>query len=82
MVLLMFLIWLLTSIFYCSLLPPPVEWAQRRTTVFITICLEDCKKPEIKIESDKVYFKGSGGTDRKEHEVTLNLYAEIKPEVG
>lgn len=46
----------------------------------MTICLEDCKEPTIRIEKDKVYFKGIGGTDNKEHEVTINLYKEIDPD--
>lgn len=60
--------------------PPPVIWAQRQSFVFLTICLEDCKDPDIRIEPDKVYFKGVGGTDSKPHEVTINLYKEIDPE--
>jgi len=65
----------------CSVLPPPVMWAQRQQVVFVTICVEDCKNPDIKIEADKVYFKGVGGTEKKSYEVTLNLYKEIDPEV-
>lgn len=60
--------------------PPPVMWAQRHGVVFLTVCLEDCKNPEIRIEPDKVYFKGTGGTEKKEHEVTIDLYNEIDPE--
>ena len=55
-------------------------WAQRSGIIFITICLEDCKDPTLRIESDKIYFKGVGGTESKEHEVTINLYKEINPE--
>jgi prostaglandin-E synthase len=55
-------------------------WAQRQNTIFLTICLEDCKNPTLNIETDKIYFKGVGGTDKKEHEVTINLYKEIDPE--
>ncbi|XP_063988593.1 uncharacterized protein CG16817 isoform X2 [Diachasmimorpha longicaudata] len=60
--------------------PPPVMWAQRKSLLYVTICLEDCKDPTIKIEPEKVYFKGTGGTERKDHEVTINLYKEIDPE--
>lgn len=56
-------------------------WAQRAKTILLTICLEDCKKPDIKISNESVYFKGVGGTDKKEYEVTINLYKEIDPEV-
>lgn len=52
-------------------------WAQRRDLVYLTVCLEDCKDPVIKVETDKVYFKGIGGTEKKLHEVTINLFKEI-----
>lgn len=52
-------------------------WAQRNNILFVTICLEDSKDPDIKIESEMIYFKGIGGTDQKMHEVTINLFAEI-----
>ena len=36
---------------------------------FATVCLEDCKDPEIGVEEEeKLYFKGADGTDKKEHE--------------
>lgn len=60
--------------------PPAVMWAQRSCSVFLTICLEDCKSPEIKIEPEKLYFKGTGGTDKKDHELSINLYKEVDPE--
>lgn len=49
--------------------------------IFLTICLEDCKNPEIKINNDKIYFHGVGGTEKKDHEVTIPLFKEIDPEV-
>lgn len=60
--------------------PPSVMWAQRNNIIFLTICLEDCKNPEIKIDSDKLYFHGVGGTEKKDHEVTIPLFKEIDPE--
>ncbi|XP_045127878.1 co-chaperone protein daf-41-like isoform X1 [Portunus trituberculatus] len=61
-------------------LPPPVTWAQRKNIVFLTICLEDCRSPTIKFEDDKIYFKGSGGTEKKDYEYTYDLYKEIDTE--
>ncbi|XP_022184298.1 prostaglandin E synthase 3-like isoform X2 [Nilaparvata lugens] len=61
-------------------IPPPVLWAQRTNCVFLTICLEDCKNPDIKMENDKVIFNGVGGTEKKPHELTINLFKEIDPE--
>lgn len=57
--------------------PPPVMWAQRREILFVTICLEDCKDPEIHVKPQMIYFKGIGGTEQKMHEITINLYREI-----
>lgn len=54
-------------------------WAQRKDILYVTICLEDCKDPTMEIEPEKIYFKGEGGTDKKMHEVTINLYKEIEP---
>ncbi len=58
-----------------------VMWAQRPNLVFLTVCLEDCKSPEIDVKPDKLHFKGVGGTEKKEHEVTIEFYKEIDPEV-
>lgn len=55
-------------------------WAQRSAVVFLTINLEDVKNPEIKFSKDSVYFKGTGGLEKKEYEVTIPLYKEIDPE--
>lgn len=57
-------------------------WAQRPGLVFLTICLEDVKDPQIKVEPDKLYFKGVGGTEKKLHEVTVNFFKDVDPEVG
>ena len=56
-------------------------WAQRKNLVSLTINVEDCKNPEIKIEPTKVFFKGTGGPDKKSYEVTIELFGEINTEV-
>lgn len=66
-----------------GILPPSVAWAQRKNAIILTFNVEDCKNPEIRIEADKIYFKGVGGTDfteKKEYENTLELYGKIDPE--
>ena len=60
--------------------PPLVTWAQRPNLVFLTICLEDCKDPTIDVKPDSLKFCGKGGPDKKEHEVTINLFKEIDPD--
>jgi prostaglandin-E synthase len=56
-----------------------VIWAQRKNCIFLTICLEDCKDPEIKMEPGSIYFKGRGGADGKEYETTLELCDKVEP---
>jgi len=62
------------------LLPPPVLWAQRKNLLYVKVQLEDCRNPTIKVDKDSIYYKGKGGTDNKEYEVTLEFLKEIKPE--
>jgi len=59
--------------------PAPVTWAMRPDSVFVTICIPDCKDVTLNISEDKVYFKGTGG-DKKTYENTLELYQPIDPE--
>lgn len=63
-------------------LPPPVAWAQRKNLIFLTICLEDCRNPVIKIEENKIFFKGTGGTEKKDYEYTYELFKDIDTEVS
>ena len=59
---------------------PSVTWAQRPNCIFLTICLEDCQNPVIKVEPDGIFFHGVGGTDKKEYEVTIDLHDKILPD--
>ncbi|XP_076035755.1 cytosolic prostaglandin E synthase isoform X2 [Oratosquilla oratoria] len=61
-------------------IPPPVTWAQRKNVIFLTFCVEDISQPDIKIETNKVYFKGTGGAEKKNYENTLELYGEVDTE--
>uniref|UniRef100_A0A1B6F5A7 CS domain-containing protein n=1 Tax=Cuerna arida TaxID=1464854 RepID=A0A1B6F5A7_9HEMI len=63
-----------------QLRPPPTVWAQNSYHVFVTFNVEDCKDPEIKLEQKSIYFKGNGGTDKKDYEVLIELYGEILPD--
>ena len=57
-------------------------WAQRPKHIILAICLTDVKEPVIKVEKTKLYFKGVGGTEKKEHEVEIEFFKEIDVEVN
>jgi len=69
-------------LFFRAIPAPTVKWAQRANLLLLTICLEDVKEPTIQIEPTKLYFKGVGGTEKKLHEVTINFFKEIDPDVS
>jgi len=58
---------------------PVVLWAQRKDCVYLTIAVEDCKNADLKLEADKVVFKGDGG-DKNHYACTLTLNNKIKNE--
>lgn len=65
--------------------PPCVLWAQRADKLFLTVQLGDCKEPEIKLEKEKLYFKGKSDSiqqdaDHSEHEVTIEFCKPINVE--
>lgn len=59
-----------------------MTWAQRKNVIFLTICVEDCHNPTLNIEENKIYFKGSGGTEKKDYEYTYELFKEIDTQVS
>jgi prostaglandin-E synthase len=56
---------------------PPVEWAQRKDLLFVTIRAEDCKNPNIEITNDKLVVKGVGGTGKQPFECVLEFFKDI-----
>lgn len=67
---------------YFRPLIPPVIWAQRNSVVFVTICVEDCKNPDIKIEPEQIIFHSIAGLSQKVYEITIPLFATVDPEVN
>ncbi|KAK7109853.1 prostaglandin E synthase 3-like isoform X2 [Littorina saxatilis] len=63
-----------------SALHPHLEWAQRRDRVWLTVILENCQNPTYELKEKTFFFKGKGGTENLDHEITLELYGEIDPE--
>ena len=62
--------------------PPGCVWAQRPKHIILAVCLTDVKDPVIKVEKNKLYFKGVGGTEMKEHEVEMEFFKDIDVEVN
>lgn len=61
---------------------PPVIWAQRNNVIYVTICVEDCKKPDVKIEPEQIVFHSVAGLQQKIYDITIPLYAPVEPEVS
>jgi len=61
---------------------PSVVWAQRKNCILLTVCLDDCKSPDIKFEPTQFLFKGIGGSNQSEYEASIELYGEVDPETS
>jgi len=44
-----------------AVLIPPVQWAQRKDTLFVSLDLQDVKEEKINLENDKLNFSGTCG---------------------
>jgi len=61
-------------------LHPNAVWAQRNDVIFLTVQLEDCKDPTIKIEENSMTIKGHGGPEKKEYTLNVDFYEAIDTE--
>lgn len=59
--------------------PPQVLWAQRRDKILLTVVLENCVNPIIKLKENSLYFKGKGGSNLTEHEVLMEFNKTVDP---
>ncbi|XP_060865414.1 co-chaperone protein daf-41 [Metopolophium dirhodum] len=59
---------------------PPVIWAQRNDVVYVTICVEDSKNPDVKIETEQIVFHSVAGLEQKVYDITIPLYGAVEPE--
>jgi len=69
-------------LYYFRTLIPPVIWAQRNDVVYVTICVEDSKNPDIKIETEQIVFHSVAGLEQKVYDITIPLYGAVEPEVN
>ena len=70
------------NVIHVRIPPPGCVWAQRPKHIILAVCLTDVKDPVIKVEKNKLYFKGVGGTEMKEHEVEMEFFKDIDVEVN
>merc|ERR1712200_370007 len=62
-------------------LPPPgCMRAQHPKYIILSIQFTDVTNPTIKVEPTKLYFKGVGGTEKKEYEVEMEFFKKINVE--
>lgn len=57
---------------------PTILWAQDRDTVFVTIQVEEIKEHDIKINNNKITFKGKNNTNQ--YNLEINLFTDINIE--
>jgi prostaglandin-E synthase len=57
---------------------PTILWAQDRDTVFVTIQVEEIKEHDIKINNNKITFKGKNKTNQ--YNLEINLFTDINIE--
>lgn len=50
--------------------------------VYVTICVEDCKSPTVKIEPEQIVFHGVAGLQQKVYDLTIPLFGEVEPDVS
>mmetsp|Transcript_132942 Transcript_132942/g.187858 ORF Transcript_132942/g.187858 Transcript_132942/m.187858 type:complete len:229 (+) Transcript_132942:25-711(+) len=56
---------------------PPIKWAQRKDSVYVTIDVPDVKDEQISLKDTTLSFKGKSG-DRT-YELELEFFAELDP---
>jgi len=61
---------------------PPVQWAQRADCIWLSILVENCTVPIIKILPNRLSFKGKSGPHGetpKMYSCELDFYADLSP---
>ncbi|ESN96440.1 hypothetical protein HELRODRAFT_163501 [Helobdella robusta] len=59
---------------------PSVQWAQRKDKLYLTINVEDCKDPTIKLEQNSLHFEGVGNKEALHYDITIEFYGDVDPE--
>ena len=59
---------------------PFAKWYQDDNSVFLTLCIEDCKKPKVIINPDDLIFEGNAGLENTFYKTKIVFFDEIVPE--
>jgi len=62
-----------------SIVRPPVEWAQRKDVLLVTVKVEDCLEPKYEFTDDALHVTGTGGRDKRPFDGSIQFYKEIDP---
>lgn len=62
-----------------SMLQPQLLWAQRKDKLYLTVDLQDCESPDIKVSNEdgagKFEFRGTA--QGQQYELTVQLFSEV-----
>lgn len=58
----------------------PTKWAQRKSLLYVTFCVDNCTNTTVTFEPNKIIFHGQGGAGNKVFHSELELFKEIVPE--
>ncbi|XP_048756972.1 uncharacterized protein LOC125667491 isoform X1 [Ostrea edulis] len=57
----------------------PMEWAQRKDKLYVTVDVEDCSEPQIELTETSLTFKARGGAEKKWYEAKIEFFKEVDP---
>jgi len=63
-----------------EVLRPPIEWAQRKDTILLSIQVDNSSDAQIDVQPTSIHFKGSAGAERHCYQGTIEFYAEVDPQ--
>jgi prostaglandin-E synthase len=65
-----------------TMLQPQLLWAQRKDKLYLTVDLQDCESPDVKVTNEdgvgKFDFRGKA--KGAQYELSVPLFAEVDPE--
>ena len=59
---------------------PRAKWAQDAVSIFLTICLEDCKNPKVIFTEQDLTFQSLSGPKSTPYKIEMMLFKEIIPQ--